>query len=792
MAVKMGINGFGRIGRLVFRAASENQGVTVVAVNDPFMDLDYMKYQLTYDSVHGKFKGTVSTKKEGGNEYLVVNGLPIRVFHEKDPGSIGWGATGALYVCESTGVFTSKDKAELHLKGGCKKVVISAPPKDSTPMFVMGVNNKEYTKDLTVVSNASCTTNCLAPLAKVLNDSFGIAEGLMTTVHATTATQLTVDGPSRGGKDWRGGRAASENIIPSATGAAKAVGKVIPCLNGKLTGMAFRIPTPDVSVVDLTCRLAKPAKMKEITDKIKAAADGEMRGILAYTDEEVCSQDFVGCKFSSIFDEKAGISLNDNFVKVVSWYDNEWGYSNRLVELICHMAVTDGTIPEPAKIVSIKAREIFDSRGNPTVEVDLLTDYHLFRAAVPSGASTGIYEALELRDGDKKRLLGKGVTKAVKNVNDIIAPALKGMIVTNQMEIDKMMVETLDGTQNMWGWSKSKLGANAVLAVSMAVCRAGAASMQMPLYEYISLLSGKPCGPSDKFVMPVPSFNVINGGSHAGNRLACQEFMILPTGASSFKESLIIGAEVYHTLPSVIKKKYGQDACNVGDEGGFAPSVQDNDEALDVLMEAINQSGHASKVKIGTDVAASEFYTDKGKYDLDFKNPNGSPDSMKKTSDEMIAYYKNWFAKYPFVSIEDPFDQDDWKAYSSFSKECGETMQIVGDDLLVTNPKRVKKALEEGACNALLLKVNQIGSITEAIEACCLSQNAGWGVMVSHRSGETEDSFIADLVVGLRTGQIKTGAPCRSERLAKYNQLIRIEEELGSKCVFAGTKFRSP
>merc|ERR1711904_208496 len=259
----------------------------------------------------------------------------------------------------------------------------------------------------------------------------------------------------------------------------------------------------------------------------------------------------------------------------------------------------------------------------------------------------------------------------------------------------------------------------------------------------------------------------------------------------SFKQAMEIGAEVYHTLKGVIKKKYGQDACNVGDEGGFAPSVQDNDEALDVLMDAINQSGHAAKVKIGTDVAASEFYTSSGKYDLDFKNPN-SPPEMKKTSDEMIAYYQDWISKYPFVSIEDPFDQDDWKAYASFQKQCGDNMQIVGDDLLVTNPKRVAKALEVGACNALLLKVNQIGSITEAIEASNMSQRAGWGVMVSHRSGETEDSFIADLVVGLRTGQIKTGAPCRSERLAKYNQLIRIEEELGPKAVYAGQGFRNP
>mmetsp|Transcript_38785 Transcript_38785/g.89714 ORF Transcript_38785/g.89714 Transcript_38785/m.89714 type:complete len:706 (-) Transcript_38785:121-2238(-) len=441
-----------------------------------------------------------------------------------------------------------------------------------------------------------------------------------------------------------------------------------------------------------------------------------------------------------------------------------------------------------SKIKQIHAREIFDSRGNPTVEVDLCTEAALFRAAVPSGASTGIYEALELRDGVKERLLGKGVQKAVANVNDIIAPKLIGMEVTKQTEIDKLMVETLDGSQNEWGWSKAKLGANAVLAVSMAVCRAGAAASKMPLYKYIARISGKPY---DKFVMPVPSFNVINGGSHAGNRLACQEFMILPVGASSFKEAMIVGAEVYHNLKSVIKKKYGQDACNVGDEGGFAPSVQDNNEALDVLMEAIEKSGHAGKVKIGTDVAASEFYSaETKKYDLDFKNP-ASPDSMKKSADEMIAYYKEWIGKYPFVSIEDPFDQDDWDAYSKFQAEVGDSMQIVGDDLLVTNPKRVQKALDCKACNALLLKVNQIGSVTEAVEAACMSQFAGWGVMVSHRSGETEDAFIADLVVGLRTGQIKTGAPCRSERLAKYNQLLRIEEELGERCTYAGTGFRN-
>jgi len=442
------------------------------------------------------------------------------------------------------------------------------------------------------------------------------------------------------------------------------------------------------------------------------------------------------------------------------------------------------------KIVTLRAREIFDSRGNPTVEVDLCTETALFRAAVPSGASTGIYEALELRDGDKGRLLGKGVLKAVSNVNDIIAPRLIGMDVTDQKGIDMAMVEELDGSKNEWGWSKAKLGANAILAVSMAACRAGAAASEMPLYQYIAKIAGKP---TDKFVMPVPSLNVINGGSHAGNRLACQEFMILPTGASSFKEAMIIGAEVYHTLKKVIQKKYGQDAVNVGDEGGFAPCFQDNNEALDLLMEAIKQSGHESKVKIGTDVAASEFYDAKTKkYDLDFKNPAGSPDSMKLTGPQLADYYMEWLTKYPFVSIEDPFDQDDWENYTAFMARCGKEQQIVGDDLLVTNPTRIAKALEVNACNALLLKVNQIGSLTEAIEACNMSMKAGWGVMVSHRSGETEDSFIADLVVGLRTGEIKTGAPCRSERLAKYNQLIRIEEELGALCSYAGADFRFP
>jgi glyceraldehyde 3-phosphate dehydrogenase len=341
MATQMGINGFGRIGRLVFRAASANTDVTVKAVNDPFMDLDYMVYQLKYDSVHGRFQGTVAAKKDGDKEFLVVNGNEVAVYHERNPESIPWGASGANYVCESTGVFTLQADAEKHLKGGAKKVIISAPPKDSVPIYVVGVNHKAYKSTDTVVSNASCTTNCLAPLTKVVHDKFGLVEGLMTTVHAMTATQLTVDGPSRGGKDWRGGRCASQNIIPSATGAAKAVGKVLPELNGKLTGMAFRVPTPDVSVVDLTCRLAKPAKYEEIVAAIKEAAAGDMKGVLDWTDEEVVSQDFVAHKASSIFDVQAGIALSDTFVKLVSWYDNEWGYSNRLVDLAIYMHSMD-------------------------------------------------------------------------------------------------------------------------------------------------------------------------------------------------------------------------------------------------------------------------------------------------------------------------------------------------------------------------------------------------------------------------------------------------------------------
>ncbi len=334
--IKVGINGFGRIGRLVFRAAIEQNhpGMQVVAINDPFIDLEYMKYMLTYDSVHGTFNGTVEVR----DGKLVVNGNEIAVYGAKDPAEIPWNETGAEYVVESTGVFTTIEKAAAHFKGGAKKVVISAPSADA-PMFVMGVNHNEYAKDMGVVSNASCTTNCLAPLVKVVNDNFGLVEGLMTTVHATTATQKTVDGPSN--KDWRGGRAAGGNIIPSSTGAAKAVTKVIPSLKGKLTGMAFRVPTLDVSVVDLTCRLEKPATYEQIVEVVKNAANGELKGILAYTEDAVVSSDMIHNPNTSIFDVGAGIALNDNFVKLVAWYDNEWGYSNKVLDLIHHMYEVD-------------------------------------------------------------------------------------------------------------------------------------------------------------------------------------------------------------------------------------------------------------------------------------------------------------------------------------------------------------------------------------------------------------------------------------------------------------------
>ena len=331
MSIKIGINGFGRIGNLAFQAALSREGVEIVAINDPFIAADYMAYMVKYDTVHGRFNGTIASE-EGK---LIVNGKEIKVYNEMDPKNIPWGKDGVDYVLECSGVFTTMDKAKAHLEAGAKKVIISAPSKDA-PMFVMGVNNDTYTPDMNIISNASCTTNCLAPLAKVINDNFGIKDGLMTTVHSTTATQKTVDGASK--KDWRGGRAASANIIPSSTGAAKAVGKVIPELNGKLTGMSFRVPTVDVSVVDLTVNLAKPATYEEICNAVKKACENEMKGIMEYTDEAVVSSDFIHDPHTSIFDASAGIALTDTFVKLVAWYDNEWGYSNKLVDLAMYIA----------------------------------------------------------------------------------------------------------------------------------------------------------------------------------------------------------------------------------------------------------------------------------------------------------------------------------------------------------------------------------------------------------------------------------------------------------------------
>ena len=334
MSIKVGINGFGRIGRMVFRASINHPEIEIVGIND-LCPADYLAYMLKYDTMHGHFEGEVSATETG----IVVNGKEIPVFAERNPADIPWGKLEAEYVVESTGLFLTKEKAQAHIDGGAKKVIMSAPSKDDTPMFVMGVNQDAYTKDMTFVSNASCTTNCLAPIAKVLNDNFGIKDGLMTTVHSVTATQKTVDGPSL--KDWRGGRAATGNIIPSSTGAAKAVGKVIPELNGKLTGMSMRVPTLDVSVVDLTVNLEKPATYAEICDAMKKASEGELKGVLGYTDEDVVSSDFLGDSRTSIFDAKAGIALTDTFVKVVSWYDNEMGYSNKVLELIKHMYSVD-------------------------------------------------------------------------------------------------------------------------------------------------------------------------------------------------------------------------------------------------------------------------------------------------------------------------------------------------------------------------------------------------------------------------------------------------------------------
>jgi len=407
-------------------------------------------------------------------------------------------------------------------------------------------------------------------------------------------------------------------------------------------------------------------------------------------------------------------------------------------------------------IDSIKAREILDSRGNPTVEVDLITGLGIFRASVPSGVSKGKYEAVELRDGGK-RYLGMGVLKAVRNINEIISPKLKGKDVTQQKKIDELMIK-LDGTKN-----KSKLGANTIIGVSMGCCRAGAAAKNIPLYQYIAQLAE-----NISFLnLPIPSFNIINGGVHAGNELDIQEFMIVPQ-AKSFKKSLQIASEVYHQLKKIIKKRYTDLGANVGDEGGFAPPVQIPEQAIDLILGAVKNLDYQKKIKIILDCAASQFFTAQ-KYRMKIG---------VFTSEGLLRYYSDLVLKYPVSGLEDPFSEEDWEGFQKITKKFGKKIAIIGDDLLTTNPERIKEAYGKKACNAIILKPNQIGTITEAIEAGRLAKSYGWKVMVSHRSGETDDDFISDLAVGIGADYIKAGAPARGERVAKYNRLLRIEEEL--------------
>jgi len=414
------------------------------------------------------------------------------------------------------------------------------------------------------------------------------------------------------------------------------------------------------------------------------------------------------------------------------------------------------------KILKVKSREILDSRGNPTVETDIFTRHGVSRASVPSGASTGVHEAVELRDGGK-RYLGLGVSKAVKNVNNVIAKKISGKSF-DQEKIDNLMIK-LDGTYN-----KEKLGANAILSVSLAFCKACALEQGVPLYSHIaSLFENK------KLLLPVPAFNIINGGKHAENKLDFQEYMLLPVKARSFQEALQIGSEVYHVLKKRIAKHYGKNATNVGDEGGFAPPMTCFEEPLDYIMDAVEELGYYKKIKLGVDVAATSFYRG-NKYYLE---------GRELSSGELRETYLEMTGAYPVVSIEDPFVEDDFEAFAKLNKKI-KGVQIVGDDLLCTNQQRIQKAIILDSCNALLLKVNQIGTVTEALEAAKLATKQGWNIMVSHRSGETDDDFIADLAVGLGNGQIKSGAPCRGERLAKYNQLLKIEEELGKKAKFGG------
>jgi enolase len=424
-----------------------------------------------------------------------------------------------------------------------------------------------------------------------------------------------------------------------------------------------------------------------------------------------------------------------------------------------------------SKINSVKAREVLDSRGNPTVEVDLKTDEGLFRAMVPSGASTGVHEALELRDGDDKRYNSKGVLKAVGNVNSVIAPKVVGMECTKQAEIDRLMSE-LDGTEN-----KEKLGANAILGVSMAACKAGAAVNEMPLYSYITGLAG-----SRGVTLPVPQFNVLNGGKHAGMENDPQEHMYMPVGAKTFREGLRMGAETYHLLKKMLKDEYGVHAIQLGDEGGFVPPIKTVHERLEMMESAAEKSGYGKDLARALDPASSEFYYKDGGYYM--------IGDEKYSPGELVDFYADLCGTFNIVSIEDGMAEDDWDGWVELNRKLGGKIQLTGDDLLVTNVKRIKKAIELNAVNALLLKVNQIGTITESVDAALMTFGSGWCVTVSHRSGETEDSFIADLAVGLDTGQIKTGAPARSERLAKYNQLLRIEDELGGKAKYPGRGFR--
>jgi len=420
-----------------------------------------------------------------------------------------------------------------------------------------------------------------------------------------------------------------------------------------------------------------------------------------------------------------------------------------------------------SEIIDVIAREMLDSRGNPTIEVDVITESGFFgRAAVPSGASTGEHEALELRDGDKERYNGKGVLKAVQNVNEIIGPKLIGISVLEQPYIDNLMLE-LDGTEN-----KSKFGANAILGVSLAVAKAAAAYCGLPLYQYIGGTNAK--------VMPVPLMNILNGGKHADNNVDLQEFMVAPVGASSFKEALRMGVEVFHALKSVLKSK-GLNT-SVGDEGGFAPDLKSNIEALDVIMEAIEKAGYKAgdDIFIALDPASSEFYnTNTKKYEL-------KSEEKELTSEEMVAYYKNIVEKYPVFSIEDGLAEDDWDGWKIMVKELGDRIQIVGDDLIVTNVKRIKRAIEEKAINSVLIKLNQIGTLTETLDSINMAHRAGFTAVISHRSGETEDTTIADLAVAVNAGQIKTGSGCRTDRICKYNQLLRIEEELGDMATYQG------